>query len=167
MIYLTESINNLLKQLQDVLENLSDKQYTMPVVLLSNSTIGQHTRHIIEIYSELNKGYDNGIIHYERRKRDPVIESDRQFAIQKLYEISKSLIKLDKVLSLAVDYTTNDENEQANVSTNYFRELVYNLEHTVHHMALMRIGIAAVSDFQLPETFGVALSTLKFRKACT
>jgi hypothetical protein len=52
------------------------------------------------------------------------------------------------------------------VFTNFQRELVYNLEHTVHHMALLRIAVNQVSSIPLPEDFGIAMSTIKYRKAC-
>jgi len=44
--------------------------------------------------------------------------------------------------------------------------MAYNLEHTIHHMALMKAGIREVAGIEMPESFGVASSTLKFRSAC-
>lgn len=162
---LTLPITNLLEQLEFVIEKLSNDQYTAPVSLLSNATIGQHARHVIEFFLELEKGYYNGIVNYDKRKRDYEIESNRYFAIQKLIEIKNCLSGADKNLLLTVELNA-DEHTEIEIKTNYFRELIYNLEHTVHHMALMRIGIASVSDILLPEKFGVAASTIKFRKAC-
>ena len=154
---LKQPILNLLEQLQSVTVRLSDQQYTMPSLLLYNSTIGQHMRHIIEFFLELNKGYDTGIINYDKRNRDYRIESDRHFAIYQLHDISKLLDKPDKTLLLAAEF-----DQMVTINTNYYRELLYNLEHIVHHMALMRVAIT----IPLPESFGVASSTLKFRKAC-
>src|ERR1700722_570728 len=165
IMHVKQPIKNLLEQLQLVIEELSDDQFIAPVELLSNSTIGQHTRHIIEFFMELNNGYNDGIINYDKRKRDHAIESGRYFAMQKLDEIKNGLSKENRDLFLVIELNA-DSNEEIKVRTNYFRELIYNVEHTVHHMALMRIGIAAVSDIELPEKFGVAASTIKFKKAC-
>jgi hypothetical protein len=52
------------------------------------------------------------------------------------------------------------------ISTNYFREVAYNIEHTIHHMALIRVGINETTNILLPENFGVASSTIKYRKQC-
>jgi hypothetical protein len=43
---------------------------------------------------------------------------------------------------------------------------MYNLEHTIHHMALIRIGISEVSDIRLSENYGVASSTIKHLQSC-
>ena len=158
-------ISNLLEQLQFVLDGLTDEQYAQQVKVLSGSTTGQHTRHILEFFIELNQGYISGIVNYDKRMRNRLIETDKNFAIQTLLEIEASLVKPDRELLLHTEYGENDP-EPVPVFTNYSRELVYNLEHMVHHMALIRIGVNAVSDLAVPEGFGVAASTLKFRKAC-
>lgn len=155
----------LLLQLQDLLEDLTDEQYMRKIKLLSNATLGQHTRHIIEFFLELNAGYVTGKVNYDKRERDYRIETGRACAMDSLTKIISLLNKENKALALMVDYN-NDNEEPGFVETNYSRELVYNLEHTVHHMALLRIGVNAVSTIVLPVDFGVAISTLKHRNAC-
>ena len=64
----------------------------------------------------------------------------------------------------AEDY--GDDLEIVAIPSNYYREIAYNLEHTIHHMALIRVGINEVSSVVLPTEFGVAYSTIKFRQQC-
>jgi hypothetical protein len=161
---LKEPISNLLGQIQFVLEGLSNEQYTQPINVLSKSTLGQHTRHILEFYIELYNGYENGTVDYDKRIRNHAIESDKFFAINMIREIINSLEKPDCDLLLNAIYGTGDDVIQ--VTTNYYRELVYNLEHTVHHMALLRIGVEAISSLAIPAEFGIAASTLKYRETC-
>ena len=157
------SIANLLLQLENVLSKMSDEQYSTPIPLLSQSTIGQHVRHIIEFYIELNKGYEIGIINYDDRKRDHSLQTCRTTAIKKFREISDGLDKENTALSIYADFANNDSSTQK-LETNYFRELMYNLEHTVHHMALIRVGLHTSTKIAIPNDFGVAESTLKFRQ---
>ncbi|QTE34826.1 hypothetical protein J3L18_16880 [Mucilaginibacter gossypii] len=162
---LKEPISNLLEQLQYVIDELSPLQYTQPVKLLSQSSIGQHTRHILEFFIELNKGYETGMVDYDKRVRNKAIEADKDFAVTTIRQVEANVQKPDKELLLQAEYGEG-EAHSAQVFSNYYRELVYNLEHTVHHMALIRIGVNAVSDVVIPDEFGVAASTLKYRKAC-
>ena len=53
------------------------------------------------------------------------------------------------------------------IPSNYYREVAGNLEHTKHHMAMIRIVITEISSVCMPESFGVAFSTLKFREQMT
>lgn len=153
-----ETIKSLLSQLEEMLTELSDEQYTRRIPLLSNASTGQHTRHIIEFFVELFLGYDTGTVNYDRRKRDLRIETSRNYARQIIQGITVFLDYPDKPLLL--------EGDPFIIATNFHRELVYNMEHTVHHMALLRIGVNAVSTITLSENFGVALSTIKHRNAC-
>lgn len=159
------SIRNVFVQLSSTLEQLTPAEYSQPSKLLNNASIGQHVRHIIELFIQLEKGYDHGVINYEKRKRDIRIETDKEYAAELMHNIYTHLDRPAKTLLLEAAYDDSSD-ETFTVETNYHREIVYNLEHTVHHMALIRVGVNDVSKLQLPEGFGVASSTIKYRKAC-
>ena len=55
---------------------------------------------------------------------------------------------------------------ELSVNSTYFSEIIYNLEHTIHHMAYIRIAINELGSIKLPAEFGVAASTNRFRKVC-
>ena len=162
---LQQAVNNVFVQLSATLDQLSQDQYVQPCKTLFNATVGQHVRHIIELFQCLENGYDLGLVNYEERKRDVRIESDKDFAAGLLTEVHQGLNRDNKDLQLEACY---DEHAASPITlaTNFYREVAYNLEHTIHHMALIRVGITEVSDIELPEEFGVASSTIKYRQQC-
>jgi hypothetical protein len=162
---LKKPIRQVFVQLSETLRQLSNEEYCMQSRVLSNATIGQHVRHIIELFQCLEAGYEPGLVNYEKRKRNYRLETEKEMAEQLLAELYEKLEKPDKEMILeAEDYC--DSVEIVAISTNYYRELAYNLEHTIHHMALIRVGVNEVSAVQLPEEFGVAYSTIKYRRQC-
>ena len=76
---LKHPIQNVFVQLSESLNQLSDGEYIQPSTILFNATIGQHVRHIIELFLCLEKGYEEGIVNYEKRKSDYRIETDKKF----------------------------------------------------------------------------------------
>lgn len=156
-------IQNLFIQIDKIIHLLPNEVYTKKSNLLHNASIGQHVRHIIELYIELNNGYESGIINYELRKRDLRIETDIQFSSNTIATIVQQLNKPNKALQLVIDYSFTNTSKMI-VDTNYLRELIYNLEHTVHHMALIRVAIKEFTNIKLDTSFGVAVSTLKYHK---
>jgi len=158
-----QPLRNLLEQLQGLLLELDDVTYAQPVTVLSDASLGQHTRHVIEFFVALEQGYETGLVNYDLRKRDQRMETDRGYALEALERLMEGLVKADKPLGLIVDLNRHAEAPHR-VATSYARELVYNLEHMVHHMAILRIGVRAVAGPELPEDFGVALSTWRHRK---
>lgn len=162
---LKQSVQHVFVQLSETLHQLQDAEYSQPSKILFDATIGQHTRHIIELFLCLEQGYESGVVNYEKRKRDRDIETDRQFAIGLLKNIYQRIDRpnVDIVLE-ADDY--DEEMVTVSIPTNYYREVAYNLEHTIHHMALIRVGVNEVSSIVLPDQFGVAYSTIKYKEQC-
>jgi len=65
---LIPSINKSLNELVDLLNQLSKKDYSKPCAELTNASIGEHTRHIIEMFQCLENQYDFGIVDFAIHK---------------------------------------------------------------------------------------------------
>lgn len=164
-VQLYDAVQKAFEQIKEVLLQLTNEQYSQQCNQLFNATIGQHTRHIIELFYELDKGYFTGFVNYENRKRDPRIEQDKNFALDCFTKILTDLNKENKTLQLHSDYSLTN-NAQIILETNYLREIAYNLEHTIHHMALIRVGVKEVSLLDIHSGFGVAATTIKYQAKC-
>ncbi len=151
-----------LKSLQNLLQNLEEDNYQMQSPLLGNASIGQHVRHTIELAQALITGYNVGEVNYEKRKRDIKIETDIAFAKSIIANLIVEINLSNKDLQLIV--TDNNTSIETKVATNYFRELAYNTEHTIHHMALIRVALREMQLEIVDEQFGVAPSTIKHRQ---
>lgn len=151
-----------LNEFMEVLEELQIESYVQNCTYLGGATVGQHVRHTIELYQCLLDGYSDGEVSYDKRKRDKQIEKDIETALRCLKHIKLEVDRPDK--SLKVYYELNSQ--QIALQSNYHREIMYNLEHTIHHQALIRVAIESFTSIQLPSSFGVAPSTIKHRLAC-
>lgn len=155
------SKNNLV-WIINMLRSLPAGVYDRPSRLLSGASIGQHARHIIEMYQSLLHGYQDGIVEYDKRKRDKRIEIDPAFAELVINQVMDGLLQANKPLQVVSEI---DEREFV-LQSNYEREVMYNLEHAIHHMALIKVAVIEMTDIQLPKEFGVAPTTLQYRAQC-
>lgn len=154
---------NTLVQLQHVLKNiLNTNYYTTPLVQMSNATIGQHTRHIIEMYNCLLNGYNTGVVNYDNRARSYALETDVALAITEIENIINSIVKNDKTIYVETAFNNN----QYVINATYFREVLYNIEHCIHHQALIKVALALHGITVTNAAFGVAPSTLKYQLQC-
>jgi uncharacterized damage-inducible protein DinB len=155
----------ILDQLEDVVTQISSEDFAKPSPALSNSTVGQHVRHTIEFFICLETGFREGVINYDKRAHDKLIESDKFLALNAIRRIKDftSTTGIDTGLKLNVGYERDTE-DCVTIQTNYFRELAYNIEHAVHHMALIKIAVREIADYvELPDDFGIAVSTLRHK----
>lgn len=164
---ITKACSNILSQLSDMVSQLTEQDFIKPVDTLGNSTLGQHLRHTVEFFICLEKGFEAGIINYDQRAHNKLIETDKFIALSMLSKISDFILsqKSNKALKLEAAYDL-DKEEFVTIETNYVRELVYNIEHAVHHMAIMKIGIRQAAPYvTLASDFGIAASTLRYQQA--
>jgi hypothetical protein len=161
--------NAILDQLSDLIHQVKDEDFCRPVRTLSQSTIGQHLRHTLEFFICLEQGYGQGRVNYDKRHHDKLIENDRFLALHSIQKIKEFVLahQTDQPLQLEVGYHEDTE-ETVVVASNFFRELIYNIEHAVHHMAIMKIGVLEVAPYvSMPPDFGVAVSTIRHKKSET
>ncbi|MEM8895232.1 MAG: DinB family protein [Bacteroidota bacterium] len=157
---------SVLNDLRDAITQIEDEHYRKGCDTLSGSTIGQHVRHTVEFFLCLQQGLEHGEVNYDLRKRDIQIELDKVAAIDSINGIKTVIVNQssNKELELHAEYG-DKESATVSIPSNYYRELSYNIEHAIHHMALIKIGIRESCGYvDLPEGFGVASSTLRYQK---
>ncbi|XLS28022.1 hypothetical protein ACJD0Z_12520 [Flavobacteriaceae bacterium M23B6Z8] len=159
-----------LNQLINLLHQLTETEFTSKLEILNQSSIGMHVRHIVEFYQCLEFAQQSGVVNYDGRKRDHALENSKTICLEALKNILHFLEvnKTDRSLELHCDYSKeDDEMGLLKISTSLLRELQYNLEHAVHHMAIIRIGINALDTaVTLDNSFGVASSTIRNKRVC-
>lgn len=159
---LLKSIRYSLDELIYLLDQLSDEEYSKSCEALSGATIGEHTRHILEMFQCLENGYENGILNYDNRERNIQIQTETQFAKQCITQIKTGLKSENKTIYLEQII----DGLAIRIQSSYYRELLYNLEHCIHHQALIKVAVLQFGNISINENFGVARSTIEYRKQC-
>ena len=153
---------DILTQLAGVISQLSDADYAHPLTVLSGNTIGKHVRHVLEFYELLIDNTQTRRLNYDQRQRDIRLELDSQEALKRIKSIDSAvqLLDLTDTFQLSADLSVGGTGGSVQIPSSFARELLYNIEHAIHHMALIQIAIK--NNFPLvilPLHFGVAYST--------
>jgi len=155
---------SVLEHLGIVLRTLSEDQYTLRMDLLGGHTIGQHARHILEFFECIVTGVSQGTVDYAARQRNGRLESEKKFALQMTDSIRLSMADFNPNMSLEViaDYSSGQMTCQSSLG----RELMFAHDHAIHHLAMLRMAINHHwPEIDLPEHFGLAPSTLRYKSA--
>lgn len=162
---LVKASHAILSQLASVIDQINEGDFSKPCSSLGNSSLGQHLRHTLEFFLCLESGCANGTVNYDKRAHDKLIETDKFIALSTINRIKDfiSTHESDFPMQLEVGYELDSE-DSITMQTNYFRELTYNIEHAVHHMAIMKIGLREVAGYvKLTSDFGIAASTIRYQ----
>jgi hypothetical protein len=117
----------------------------------------------LEFFLCFEKGFHEGVVDYDKRAHDKEIERNKITAHVAIDSVITFITGLqsNKTLKLRLNYDI-DNDEPITVDTNVFRELIYNIEHAIHHMAIIKIGLNEIAPYiELPGNFGVAASTIR------
>jgi hypothetical protein len=160
------AVAEVLQQGEVLLRTLDDANYTRRLRPAFNSAIGGHYRHCIDHFQCLLRGLKENEINYDHRDRDRRIETDREFA---LAETQRILSAYHFIPTPFLDCPVNvcsqigyGSGESPLIASTVGRELMYAVAHTIHHYALIAV-MCGLLDVPVPDGFGVAPSTLKYR----
>ena len=152
-------IQHNLIQLKDLLQQLTVEQYSHSLEILNGQTVGKHVRHIIEYYLCLTQ--NNSTICYDNRQRNLIWENNVNETIQQISSIIEVLPTID--LNQKVELKQLIADEQITVESTVGREMLYCIDHCIHHLAIIKIAVStAFPTIYLPAEFGIAYSTLNY-----
>jgi hypothetical protein len=158
-----QSTSGLLEQLNEFVHQFNASHFTKPLKVFSGSSVGMHTRHILEFYQCLLNA--SNVVNYDLRLRDKRMENETDYTAQIIQDIKLQLIELSDDYSLQLAIGINEHHSRSEVKTCISRELIYLLEHTIHHMAILKMGcIVSFPHIAVHENFGVAFSTIKHQQ---
>ncbi|MFN8353996.1 MAG: DinB family protein [Spirosomataceae bacterium] len=164
MKILQETNIDIIRQLINLLDTLPAGMYHLPLKSLHENSIGQHTRHIVEFYQCLLNGMSGQVVNYDARERNLRIETDKAYTSHLLAAIASQLEQATEDKPMVLEQAFGLE-EPLTIPTYFSRELTYLIEHTIHHLAIIKIGLTeSFPTVYIPAEFGVAHSTLKFRQ---
>jgi len=144
-----------------LIEKLDDEIYT--AASESSGSLSAHFRHNIDFAQNFLKGLRTRKIDYAARERDPQIEQNRQYAVERLEFLIETLRSLPREFLETKVSARSEVDENLWHDSSAARELEFLYSHTVHHHALVAEKLKH-SGIEIEADFGVAPSTLEFWK---
>ncbi|BDA80311.1 hypothetical protein LPTSP3_g32410 [Leptospira kobayashii] len=157
---INHQIISQLRTLNTILGELKEEEFIEKDSLLCGSSIGQHVRHTLEFIECLMNSKEGEFFSYDDRKRNPTLESSLTFAREVLEKTELDLADYIPPRKIRLKHILN-ETDSFITETNGERELLFVLDHMIHHMALIRIAMENKFHWiLLPADFGYTPSTL-------
>ena len=157
------ALASCLTDLATLLDATSDLDYVTRPDGGTSGSVGAHVRHCLDHVRAVLDAAEGGLLSYDGRERDQALEQRRTLGILALHQQSARLEALvgrpaDQPIHLAaqVDYRGGS----VEVTSSLGRELVFVLQHTIHHQAIVALLLAA-RGIAIPPRFGYAPSTVR------
>lgn len=155
---------NILLQLKELISQVNNDDYTKSLDVFSGSTTGMHSRHIVEFFTCILEQADSKTICYDNRKRELILERDKHALLDRIDKINSKLNEANHDFELTIVSTLC--NTTLNTPSSISREFLYAIEHAVHHMAILKIGVNLnFRNVTIPQNFGIAESTVRYMEA--
>lgn len=154
-----------IEQCLSLCQLLDDNSYTLKALPFVQSSIGEHLRHIVDMYRALIAQPDIGVVDYDCRRRGAPIETCLQTGIEELNQIKNWLINLkDEELNHAITILSEATLSCKNVCempSSLARELLFVSSHTIHHLAIVKI-ITLHANINASDQLGYAPATATY-----
>jgi hypothetical protein len=150
----------MLDQLGSLVSRLPSEIYALPLPCLQQNSIGKHVRHTLEFFECLLEGLPKGEVNYDLRRRNMLLETDPDYTLMQIASIQRKLAEVkDDEFIMNADLGSGTQAFQTSV----YRELAFALDHCIHHLALIRVGMQQhFPEIPMKEELGVAFSTLRY-----
>jgi uncharacterized damage-inducible protein DinB len=164
---LVRSNLEFLRQGRELIERLGDDEYAATGAAGERANarggVGAHVRHVLDHYESFVRGLESGTVDYDRRERDPAVESVRSRALERLDEVVAALARIRAAASSALTVLVDcgEPRQRVASASSVARELQFLVSHTVHHYAVIALLLRA-RGFEPGREFGVAPSTLEY-----
>jgi len=149
----------LLQKLSQTIVSLTTEQFTWQYNNVTSS-IGKHTRHIIDYYTCFFRHLAVDYINYDDRPRVNSIETTPHRACEERNNVASHFGSFDayRIKPVYVYISTTPDEEAAPIESSLHREL---LSHILHHMAVVQLLLNTLGVTVDPE-FAFAPSTTKY-----
>jgi uncharacterized damage-inducible protein DinB len=130
-----------------------------------SGSVGAHVRHCLDHVRAVLEADASGFLSYDCRERDTAVEHNRTLGILALRQQGQ---QLEAMAGRAADQPVQLEalvdgaGQAVEVTSSLGRELVFVLQHTIHHQAIVALLLVA-RGIAVPPCFGYAPSTARRR----
>ncbi|MDK9739353.1 hypothetical protein KI655_18825 [Vibrio sp. D404a] len=154
----------ILNQGLEFLLAISDSDYLTNAKPHVTSSIGEHTRHTLDLFHALILNEDSSVDYNTRRRGHPV-EYDRSLAVKEIHYVINWLERLDHSdLKAPITIQTEvsmDSQVFASLPSTLEREITFAALHANHHYAMIKV-ITTFLEVDTCKTFGYAPTTSSY-----
>ncbi|KXF82394.1 DinB family protein [Enterovibrio coralii] len=160
-----EGCLDIANQAKELLVQLTDEQYNYVAAPYLQSSIGQHMRHILDVFHAVEVWPSSSFIDYDKRRRHHPVEKQKDIALEEWNAIEQWLVgvpesALSSPLTVSSEVSLHQQMSPESAST-LARELSFVASHAVHHFALLRVSLCA-QDIPSDRAFGLAPATASY-----
>lgn len=149
----------------ELCNQLDQASYNHKAVPYVQSSIGEHLRHIIDLYLAVKDETKVGVVDYDHRRRGAQVETDLETGINELMQVKTWLEQLtDSELAKSVSILSEASiatQQVCEMPSTMRRELLFVASHTIHHFALIKV-IAVHCNVETSEHLGYAPATATY-----
>ena len=164
---------DILQQLDRLLANISVDLYCQTQPQLNSSSIGVHLRHVLDHYTCLLEGLDDGLVDYDQRARDARIEESihqAQICLKGVVSGLQGLLlkrfegEIQVYMATSSGRVGNGDRLSVAQVSSLERELGFLHSHTVHHNSSIALLLKLNNvEVLIEKDFGLAPATAHFQ----